>query len=191
MGSLSFAILGLLAREPLSGYDVAGWMRDRVGYFWSARHSQIYPELNRLEGAGMVEHRVVEQDDRPDKKVYEITAQGREALASWVTEPVKPRAARDELVLKAYSVWMADQREALALFREEQRVHEEQLRRYEELERWMQKEWGENTETPESPLFATYATLQRGLAYERGYAEWCRWMADCLEGRGKDVGKRG
>lgn len=191
MGSLSFAILGLLAREPLSGYDVAGRMRERVGYFWSARHSQIYPELSRLEGEGLVEHRVVEQEDRPDKKVYEITARGRGALATWVTEPVKPRAARDELVLKAYSVWMADRKEALALFREEQRVHEEQLRHYEELERWMAKEWGKDMETPESPLFASYATLQRGLTYEKSYAEWCSWMADRLEDRGKGGGKRG
>jgi DNA-binding PadR family transcriptional regulator len=133
---------------------------------------------------------VVEQDDRPDKKVYEITAWGRETLASWVTEPAKPRAARDELVLKAYSVWMADQDKALGLFRDQQRAHEEQLRNYKELERWMRKEWGEDLETPESPLFATYATLQRGLAYERGYAEWCRWLADRLERRGGGNTKR-
>src|SRR3712207_7997506 len=43
-------------------------MRARVGFFWQARHSQIYPELARLEEGGLVTHHVVEQSDRPDKK---------------------------------------------------------------------------------------------------------------------------
>jgi PadR family transcriptional regulator AphA len=74
------------------------------GYFWQPPHSQIYPELARLEGEGVVVHRVAGQRDRPDKKVYEITNAGLEALREWVTAPVKPRATRDEMVLKAYSV---------------------------------------------------------------------------------------
>ena len=118
MTTLGYALLGLLAREPLSGYDLAGLMRARVGFFWEARHSQIYPELARLEGKGLVTHVVVEQQDRPDKKVYEITAAGLSALKEWVTTPVEQRAARDELVLKAYSMWLADPGRAVALFRE-------------------------------------------------------------------------
>src|SRR3712207_9157781 len=102
MRVLGYAILGLLSREELTGYDLAGRMRARVGHFWEARHSQIYPELARLEEGGMVRHRVIEQQDRPDKKVYEITDRGLEALKAWVTEPPAPRPARDELVLKAY-----------------------------------------------------------------------------------------
>jgi DNA-binding PadR family transcriptional regulator len=47
----------------------------------SCFHCQIYPELAKLEAQGMVTHHVVEQhDSRPDKKVYEITEAGREAL---------------------------------------------------------------------------------------------------------------
>ena len=174
-------MLGLLARESLSGYDLAGRMRERVGFFWQAQHSQIYPELARLEGEGMVVHRVVEQRDRPDKKVYEITDAGLEALKNWVTAPAKTRATRDEMVLKAYSVWLADPEKAVALFREQQRLHEEQLLRYGEIEAWMEKEWGEELGLPGSPRFASYAALRRGIIHERGYAEWCGWVADRLE----------
>jgi DNA-binding PadR family transcriptional regulator len=156
-------------------------MRERVGFFWRARHSQIYPELARLEGEGMVTHRVVEQQDRPDKKVYEITDAGLEALKGWVTAPVEPWVARDELVLKAYSLWLADPADALALFREQERRHKEQLLRYEEIEAWMEREWGEELERTGSSKFASYAALQRGLGYERGYADWCAWVADRLE----------
>ena len=186
--ALGYALLGLLARESLSGYDLAGRMRERVGFFWQARHSQIYPELARLEGEGMVVHRVVEQRDRPDKKVYEITDAGLEALREWVTAPVKPRATRDEMVLKAYSVWLADPEKAVALFREQQRLHEEQLLRYEEIEAWMEEEWGEELGLPGSPRFASYAALRRGIIHERGYAEWCGWVADRLEKGGVGTG---
>ena len=181
MTTLGYAILGLLAQEALSGYDLTRRMQGRVGNFWSARHSQIYPELARLEEGGYVTHSVVEQQERPDKKAYEITAEGLETLREWVTEPPSPRPPRDELVLKAYSIWLADPVKAARLFRDEQRRHEEQLASYEETRAWMEDEWGENLARPEMSRFASYATLRRGIIYERGYAEWCRWVADSVE----------
>ncbi len=182
MTVLGYAILGLLSREDLSGYDLTQRMRERVGYFWSARHSQIYPELARLEEGGYVTHSVVEQQERPDKKVYRITTEGLEALREWVVQPPVPKPSRDELVLKAYSIWLADPQEAALMFRGEESRHEEQLAHYEELRAWMEREWGEDLADPESSRFATYATLRRGIIYERGSAEWCRWVADSIEG---------
>lgn len=183
MTTLGYAILGLLSREDLSGYDLTQRMKGPVGYFWSARHSQIYPELARLEDGGYVTHSVVEQQERPDKKVYEITAEGLEALESWVTQRPQPRPTRDELTLKTYSIWLADPEAATRLFREEESRHEEQLAHYEEIEAWMEREWREELGRTDSPEFASYATLRRGISYEREYAGWCRWMADSIEGR--------
>lgn len=45
MSTLGYAILGLLAAQPQTGYDLARLMRTPIGYMWTARHSQIYPEL--------------------------------------------------------------------------------------------------------------------------------------------------
>ena len=184
VGALGYAILGLLSREPLSGYDVAGRMRARVSFFWEARHGQIYPELARLEEKGMVAHQLIEQRERPDKKVYEITLAGLDTLKDWLTEPPTPHAVRDELVLKVYSVWLAKPEEALTLFRDEQRRHEGRLLEYERIEAWMKEEWGEEVQRVRSPSFASYAALQRGILNERGYVEWCRWIADSLEHNG-------
>lgn len=185
VGSLGFALLGLLARGPKSGYDLKRAMERPVGYFWSASHGQIYPELGRLEGAGLVSHELVEQSRRPDKKVYEATPAGIEALRGWATAPTSPRAARDELVLKAFSVWLADPAEAGALFREHERVHEERLARYEETKGRMERESAPYLRRPDSPVFASYAAIQRGIIHERGYAEWCRWLAGRLDGDGE------
>ncbi len=46
--SLGYALLALLARTPLTGYDLAQRMLRSTDFFWTARHSQIYPELARL-----------------------------------------------------------------------------------------------------------------------------------------------
>ena len=94
--------------------------------------------------------------------------------------PPVPRPTRDELTLKTYSVWLADEEKAAQLFREEELRHEEQLAHYEELRAWMEGEWREELTSTNSPEFASYATLRRGISYEREYAEWCRWMADSI-----------
>ncbi len=181
MTTLGYAILGLLAREELSGYDVTQRMKGRVGFFWGAGHSQIYPELARLEEGGFVTHSVVEQRERPDKKVFEITQAGLGALGEWAVQPPPRRPTKDELTLKAYSVWLVDGEEAARLFREEGRRYEEQLARYEEINAWMEREWADDLDRPGTPRFASYATLRRGIIYERGNAEWCRWLAGALE----------
>jgi DNA-binding PadR family transcriptional regulator len=180
VSSLGYALLGLLAREPLSGYDLARRMRDRIGYFWHARHSQIYPELARLERDGLVRHEVVQQRDRPHKKVYAATAAGEATLRDWVTSPLEPPGVRDELVLRAYSLWLADPDAAAALFRDQERLHLAQLARYEQIEGQMR---GAATALPPSdhPHFASFVTLQRGISYEREYAAWCAWVAGLLE----------
>ncbi|MDQ3702620.1 MAG: PadR family transcriptional regulator [Chloroflexota bacterium] len=181
ISTLGYALLSLLARESVSGYDIARQMRAPIGYFWHASHSQIYPELARLQRDGYVRHEVVEQHDRPDKKVYSLTDAGREALRAWVTSPLDVPSVRDELVLRAYSLWIADRGAAAALFREHERRHLAQLAQYQAIEAHLK---GMSPQLPPITAqgFAAYATLQRGIGYEREYAAWCQWVAEQLEG---------
>jgi DNA-binding PadR family transcriptional regulator len=179
--TLGYALLGLLARRAGSGYDLARELRRPVGYFWQARHSQIYPELARLEARGLVGHHVVEQDDRPDKKVYAITEAGRAALRAWVTSELDTPPVRDELLLRAYNVWLADPRAAAALFREHARRHEAQIARYRELEAQLLDPTAGIVPPVGTPEFAAYATLRQGLSRRREYAAWCHWMAGQLD----------
>lgn len=186
MSALSFALLGLVAREPLTGYELTRLLKERVGFFWTTSHSQVYPELARLEAEGLVTYQVVEQRERPDKKIYTITGQGLEALRRWVTTPVGPRPEREELVLRAFCVWAADPRHAAALFREHEQRHEEQLSEYERRVAVMEREWGEDLHRVNSPRFASYAAIRRGIGYEREYASWCGWVAEQLEAGTED-----
>ncbi|MDQ3509248.1 MAG: PadR family transcriptional regulator [Actinomycetota bacterium] len=183
VSTLGFAILGLLAGESLSGYDVKLRMAEPVGFFWQAGHSQIYPELAKLEAGGMVVHKAVPQSGKPDKKMYEITAEGLSAVKAWVSEPAKSAPTRDEATLKAYLSWLGEPGEMAAMFRELGRRHEKQMERYLETEAWMRSEWGE-PERFGRRRFANYAALKRGVGFEREYAQWCRWVSEKLESSG-------
>jgi DNA-binding PadR family transcriptional regulator len=181
MTNLGYALLGLLADTPASGYDLAQQMKQQVGYFWSAKHSQIYPELARLESEGLVTFDVIEQQDRPHKKLYHVSPAGLEALRAWATTPVEATSVRDELTLKAYCIWSSDPEKAIELFRQEEKRHREQLAHYEEVFNWGEETLSKEQRTKDSPLFGKYLSLARGISYEREYAEWCRWVIEQLE----------
>src|SRR5438128_5866482 len=99
ISTLGYALLALLARKSLSGYDLAQHMKRPIGFFWQAQLSQIYPELAHLEDQGCVVHRVIVQEHRPPKKLYTITETGRSALGASVVQPPAPAAAANELLL--------------------------------------------------------------------------------------------
>jgi PadR family transcriptional regulator AphA len=93
--SLRFAILGSLSSSPSSGYDLARQFNLGLDWFWSASHSQIYPELRRLEEAGLIEGSQTTVGEKLEKRVYSITEDGLEALISWVTDSPHYRPNRD------------------------------------------------------------------------------------------------
>lgn len=100
--SLRYAILGLLDYCPMSGYNLKKVFDKSINYVWNASISQIYRELATLEKEGYVSSKVVVQDDRPDKKVYEITEEGRVGFLEWLGQRpgafISPK--RDEFMLK-------------------------------------------------------------------------------------------
>jgi len=97
-----FAILGLLAEEDRSGYDIKKEVEERLAHFWSESFGHIYPMLRRLRERGLVEQRVERQEGRPDRKVYAITDEGRAALEAWFAEPPTPARPRNEVLLRIF-----------------------------------------------------------------------------------------
>lgn len=74
--ALCHPILVSLLDRPQSGYDLAKRFDNTVGYFWNARHRQIYLELHELDAAGLVASRKVTQETHPDRIVHRITTRG-------------------------------------------------------------------------------------------------------------------
>ena len=184
MSTLSYALLGLLARESMSGYDLAQCMKKQVGFFWEARHSQIYTELSKLEEKGFLTYQTIRQEEKPTKKIYTITNEGKEYLVQWITEPMEVPSIRDELVLKSYSLWAAkESEEAIALFREHERKHLERLEHYKQILKWIEEMWNEEGSSPDSQFFGSYLAIKRGIGYEEEYANWCSWVVEQLKGK--------
>ncbi|KRF13917.1 PadR family transcriptional regulator [Nocardioides sp. Soil797] len=172
--NLGHAILGLLARTPLTGYDLAQRMRRPIGYFWSARHSQIYPELARLEAAGLIRHEVIDgAGPRPTKR-YSLAPAGLAALRDWVVAEPSPQPVRDLEVLRLWSMWTVAPESAIELVESCRRDHRTRLAEYEtELAEFAQLP---EARDPGAPLFASRVTLEYGIRTQRAAVDWCEWM---------------
>jgi len=96
-----FALLGLLGLQPMTGYEIKGWIAESIGYFWSESYGQIYPQLKKLVTDGLARVEAV-PDEARTKKRYHITEAGREALETWLKEPTPPVPLRLEFLLKIF-----------------------------------------------------------------------------------------
>jgi|SRR5579859_3548765 len=127
--SLRYALLGLLAEEPASGYDLARkFERNLRRYAWHAQHSQIYPELNRLAADGLAT--VVEEGPR-GRRTYAITEPGRIELRRWVLDANDEPVVRNEHTLRLFllsTVDSYDARKVLGVQAEGARQEYERLR---------------------------------------------------------------
>lgn len=83
----SYAILGLLTRQPMSRYDLAQLVQRTIAHFWTIAKSQVYRELDRLEKLGYVHGTEVRQKSLPDKRVYTLTPAGERAFDAWLQVP--------------------------------------------------------------------------------------------------------
>lgn len=102
--SLQFAILGLLSYRSMTGYDLKKMFDESINNFWAASLSQIYRELGVLESKGYLTSEIEKQNDRPDKRIYDITEEGKTAFREWITKfPEKlSKEKRDEFTLRLF-----------------------------------------------------------------------------------------
>ncbi len=97
--SLRHAILGLLARRPSTGYELTRTFDQTLRTSWHASHSQIYPELAKLEAADLV---VIVEHGARRSKTYGITRAGRAELRRWLVESEPDRSQRNESSLRLF-----------------------------------------------------------------------------------------
>ena len=94
-------LLALLANEASHGYDLRARLQLALGPLADALNAgHVYVTLNRLEKAGLVTSERVGQTDRPDRKVYELTAPGHARVVEWLADTAWPKPAPAEFHLK-------------------------------------------------------------------------------------------
>lgn len=100
--SLRFALLGLLAVEPASGYDLKRAINRSTYFIWNATGPQIYNTLHKLREEECITSRSLAQDGKPDKKIHTITSRGRTRLEEFMSEPIHASVTRDEVLLRIF-----------------------------------------------------------------------------------------
>ena len=99
---VSYVVLGLVARDgPSTPYAIKAAVGRGVAHFWPFPHSQIYAETERLAGLGLLAEEREHTGRR--RRSYRITAEGRDALATWLAEPAdEPPQFRSLGLLKLF-----------------------------------------------------------------------------------------
>jgi DNA-binding PadR family transcriptional regulator len=177
-----YAVLGLLAGGEASGYDLARSASRSIGYLWAPSRSQIYKVLPRLVAMGYATSRAVEQQGRPDKQLYRITAKGQAELRSWVEEvDDEPAGGIGVFLLKLLFAWTAPQEAGLRQLDSYRALIVRRLTEFEELERGL---------GPSDAVHAQIA-LRHGIARARATLEWANEARRTLgEARMPEHGRR-
>lgn len=82
-----YFLLGLLAQQPMSGYDIRQFLQGLGWMLGSPSFGTIYPTLHALREHGLVTVEVLSRPDKPLRKIYSITEAGRQALQMWMAQP--------------------------------------------------------------------------------------------------------
>ena len=191
--SLRHALLALLAATPMTGYDLAKHFEHSAAFLWHAPHSQIYPDLRRMEAAGLLAGQEQPRGSRGTKRSYVLTEAGMAELRRWVSELTPPAPQREVAYLKATYFEFG----SLANARRQFQAH---LSHYEQLEhRWeahvkeldgrqtdlLRLRLANSPEREHAAIVAYKSHVYRGMAARaRAEAQWARdglALVDLLE----------
>lgn len=160
--SVGKVILGALWSGERSGYEIKRLVDKSTRFFWAASYGQIYPELRRLEAAGLIEGSSAPRGGRA-RRVYTLTAPGRAALHAWLTNAEAAYELRDEALLKLFFADALSAEEVLALVRAFRGDRTRALERLREIERSL----------PTSADGFPLVVLGYGIELHEWMVRWC------------------
>ncbi|NNG39815.1 PadR family transcriptional regulator [Flexivirga sp. ID2601S] len=172
VSALGRALLSVLCRREATGYELSRVMSTSTDYFWSARHSQIYAELARLEAAGLVRHTDIAAAGPRQSKRYAVTGDGRRSVLQWLRSEPEAHVDRDPVILRAHALWLLPPDEAAQVLAGIERASRERLALYQSFERALDEE-GQGR-VPGHPDFGSWATVRAGIEFHQGRLRWCR-----------------
>jgi PadR family transcriptional regulator, regulatory protein AphA len=177
--SLEYAILGFLNYHPLSGYDLKKVFDNSVRHFWPADQSQIYRTLTRLTEHGWVEMLVIEQTERPDRKVYHITETGREEFLHWLAGPTPIPDPRSAALIQVFFMGQMTDETILAKFTDYAHTVRTILKGYEQLSRELAASMPDLTSKREHYFW--FLTLDLGIRSMQAHLAWAENVIEQLK----------
>ncbi|MFA6560192.1 MAG: PadR family transcriptional regulator, partial [Candidatus Obscuribacterales bacterium] len=142
-----------------------------VAYFWPADQTQIYKTLDKLVEQGFATSEIEFQSDRPNRKVYTITKQGKAELERWLSEAIEPPMYRDPLLVQLFFSDFIDRETMIAVLKSAKVKHEECLRALKAVN------------LPATAKCADYETLAARLTLELGFKSkeaYINWLDEAI-----------
>ncbi|TLS35677.1 PadR family transcriptional regulator [Pseudalkalibacillus caeni] len=175
--ALRYALLGLLSKEPSTGYELAQRFKETMTHFWTAHHTQIYRELGKMEKEELVSSKIIHQEEYPDKKIYSIESKGYEDLIQWLArDTVGQPKLKDEQLMRVSLFHLISSKEAITYLNKTKKLHTDGLAF---MERWKRLNFPDE-KVPKQEL-GEYLTLEYGMRYMKNWIEWCDWAIEVLE----------
>jgi DNA-binding PadR family transcriptional regulator len=184
--SLTYALLGLLSYKPATGYDLKAAFASSIGMFWDASLPQIYRTLGQLEKAGLLSFRIEQQEGKPNRKIYDLTDQGKKELNDWLTKPLEfPQEKKNDMLMKIFfgnKISHEDLVEHFKKWRSSAAIIQEKL---EKEVKPVASHYSELTGVKDDMYF-WLLTADYGRRLNKAIVEWCDSALEFLE-KGKKI----
>jgi PadR family transcriptional regulator, regulatory protein AphA len=166
LNSTSYVILGMIRLGRRTGYEIKQLVDFSTRFFWAASYGQIYPELKRLEEAGLITG-----EDEPtggrQRRAYSLTPAGEDALHDWLTSDTNlVYEVRDEGLLRFFFADEMTAGEAVNVLRRMRAQHEAIVAQLEEIE----------PVAAQGPNRFPHLTARFGIDFHKWIASWCTEM---------------
>lgn len=189
--ALRDAVLAALLDGEASGYDLAKGFDASVANFWMATPQQLYRELDRMAAEGLITARLVEQDRRPNKRLYSLTDLGRQALLEFTAVPPKPGAIREDLLVQLQAVDTGNIEAVRDALVERRQWATAKLARYRRVQDHLLAGRTEDAYLAEAERVGPYLTLLRGIRFEEENIDWAGRALTVVEQRMAAAGRPG
>lgn len=163
-----FAILGCLSVRPMSAYEIKQFLQKTASHFWSEAEAQLYPTLKKLAAVSLVSFKEEKAAKAGNKKVYDLTEAGMQALKDWLSKKAEQPVFRNELLLKLFfGVNQSDENNIKLIELERQDLQAT----YDLLEH-IQTQMQQNQFSPRKQMYI-HIVIGYGLTLLKAELEWC------------------
>lgn len=166
--SLRHALLGLLAEQPASGWDLTHRFDEVLGSVWPAGHPQIYGELRKLEQERLIE---LDAEGPRRRKAYRVTDAGLDAVRHWLTSVEPDHTMRLEPLLRSVFFWLMTPEQLAEHLNNEARHYESVAAMYRGIAD--AKDRGDYGNSPQ--VRSLRIAAEAGARLNKALAEWASW----------------
>lgn len=168
----TYLVIGILLRKPMSGYDIV----KELANFRPAKSSQIYPILAKLEKNDYIACEQIQQDGKPNKKIYTVTTKGKDILEAWLDTTPEAPVIRDDFLSMFFSIWIKDPETLVKMVEERLIYMNKTLDTFNNKIRILEKNYPNDVHNFYSWRNCTFFLYKRRIAMTQEDIKWCEYV---------------